>query len=258
MLTGQIWLRVPETIRVTLKGEKPQGFTAKDLALELVAVIGPDGANYQALEFHGPAADTLGTEDRLVLCNLAVEMDAKAAMFPATAVESGARYQRDVVVDLSSITPRVALPHAPHNVAPLERATGTPVHMVFVGTCAGGRVSDVHEVARLLEGAGGRIAPGVQLVVTPASREVEQRLTTDGTLARLVAMGAVVTTAGCGACCGTSGVIPTDGMTVISTANRNFKGRMGNATASIYLASPAACAAAALTGRITDPRTLGN
>jgi 3-isopropylmalate/(R)-2-methylmalate dehydratase large subunit len=116
----------------------------------------------------------------------------------------------------------------------------------------------VHEVARLLEGAGGRIAPGVQLVVTPASREVEQRLTTDGTLARLVAMGAVVTTAGCGACCGTSGVIPTDGMTVISTANRNFKGRMGNATASIYLASPAACAAAALTGRITDPRTLGN
>ena len=126
--------------------------------------------------------------------------------------------------------------------------------MVFIGTCTGGRVPDFHEALAVLEAGGGRLAPGVQLVMTPASREVELRVLDDGTLRKLVAMGAIVTTPGCGACCGTSGVIPADGMHVLSTANRNFKARMGNATASIYLASPAACAAAALTGRITDPR----
>jgi aconitase A len=125
--------------------------------------------------------------------------------------------------------------------------------MVFIGTCTGGRVPDFHDVLQILEAAGGRIAPGVQLVATPASREVHERLVDDGTLGKLAAMGAIVTTPGCGACCGTSGVIPGDGMNVISTANRNFKARMGNATASIYLASPAACAAAAVFGRIVDP-----
>jgi len=139
----------------------------------------------------------------------------------------------------------------------IDAVAGTPVHMVFLGTCTGGRVSDFHEALDILERCGGRLAPGVQLVVTPASREVYLRLTADGTLGKLAAMGAIVTTPGCGACCGTSGAIPGDGMTVISTANRNFKARMGNATASIYLASPAACAAAAITGRITDPRTIG-
>ena len=125
--------------------------------------------------------------------------------------------------------------------------------MVFVGTCTGGRVADVHEVLDVLRTGGSRIAPGVQLVVTPASREVERRLTDDGTLAALKQMGATITTPGCGACCGTSGVIPAAGTNVLSTANRNFKARMGPASVSIYLASPAACAAAALTGRITDP-----
>jgi 3-isopropylmalate/(R)-2-methylmalate dehydratase large subunit len=126
--------------------------------------------------------------------------------------------------------------------------------MVFVGTCTGGRVGDYHDALLSLERAGGHVAPGVSLVVTPASREVQDRLVADGTWERFVALGAIVTTPGCGACCGTSGVVPGDGMTVLSTANRNFKARMGNATASIYLASPAACGAAAATGRITDPR----
>jgi 3-isopropylmalate/(R)-2-methylmalate dehydratase large subunit len=127
---------------------------------------------------------------------------------------------------------------------------------VFLGTCTGGRVPDFHEALDVLERAGGQIASSVQLVVTPASREVYLRLIEDGTLGKFAAMGAIITTPGCGACCGTSGAIPGDGMTVLSTANRNFKARMGNATASIYLASPAACAAAAATGSITDPRTV--
>jgi 3-isopropylmalate/(R)-2-methylmalate dehydratase large subunit len=274
MLTGKLWLRVPETIKVVLRGARPRGLSAKDIALALVAELGADGANYQALEFQGPAVAELALEDRLVLCNLAVETDAKAAIFPAdrhteaylagrteargtpVSADAGAGYAREVALDLGKLAPLVALPHAPDRVVPLEQAAGTPVQMVFIGTCTGGRVGDFHAVLEVLERGGGGIAPGVQLVLTPASREVETRLRQDGTLDRLVAMGAILTTAGCGACCGTSGVIPGDGMNVLSTANRNFKARMGNPTAAIYLASPAACAAAAVTGVITDPRSL--
>jgi len=265
MLTGAIWLKVPETIRVVLEGTLPNGVSAKDLALAMVKQIGAEGADYQALEFSGPAVAALDLNDRFVLCNLAVECGAKAAIFPFDAeterggvrggtpihADRDARYVREVLLDLSALGPRVALPHAPDRVVPLEQAAGTPVHMVFIGTCTGGRVKDFHTVLGVLERGGGRLAHGVQLVLTPASREVETALRSDGTLAKLEAMGAMVTTTGCGACCGTSGVLPGDGMNVLSTANRNFKGRMGNLSAAIYLASPATCAAAALTGRIS-------
>ena len=274
MLTGQLWLRVPQTIRVVLDGARPPGVAAKDIALAMVAALGTDGADYHALELGGPAARDFTLDDRLVVSNLAVEAGAKAALWDADDVvithleardihdvqpvraDPGARYARELVLDLSSLTPRVALPHSPGNVVPIDAAPDTRIHMVYLGTCTGGRVGDYHEALELLERGGGRIADGVQLVVTPASREIERQLTDDGTLDRLARMGAVITSPGCGACCGTSGVIPSDGMNVISTANRNFKARMGNATASIYLASPAACAAAALTGRITDPRSV--
>lgn len=274
MFTGQAWLRVPESIKVVLTGARPRGLSAKDAALALVANVGLEGANYQTLEFHGPALAAFPLEDRLVFSNLAVETGAKAAIFPVDVVtveyldgrtherltpvsaDPGARYAREIVIDVSTLSPRVALPHSPDNVVSLDEALGTPVHMVFLGTCTGGRVPDFHEALDVLERAGGRIAPGVQLVVTPASREVYLRLLEDGTIRKLAAMGAIITTPGCGACCGTSGAIPADGMNVISTANRNFKARMGNAAASIYLASPASCAAAAATGRITDPRSV--
>jgi 3-isopropylmalate/(R)-2-methylmalate dehydratase large subunit len=254
MITGQIWLRVPETIEVVLEGSRPGGLSAKDIALALVAELGPQGASYQALEFRGPGAEALRLEDRLVLCSLAVEMDAKAAIFPAEPADPAASYARRISLDVSTLSPRIALPHAPGNVKEIGAALGTPVQMVFVGTCTGGRVSDVHEVVRVIERAGGRIAGGVQLVVTPASGEIARQLEADGTLRKLAAFGATITTPGCGACCGTSGVIPREGMNVISTANRNFKGRMGTPSASIFLASPAACAAAAARGVITDPR----
>jgi 3-isopropylmalate/(R)-2-methylmalate dehydratase large subunit len=276
MLTGQLWLRVPQTIRVGVTGERPAQITAKDAALELVAMLGAEGANYQTLEFHGPGVRAFSFEERLVFSNLAVETGAKAAIFPyddvaaaylaartseaasPVASDADAAHAREIVLDLSALTPRVALPHAPDNVVPLDRAIGTRIDMVFLGTCTGGRTSDYHEALRVLERFGGRVADGVQLVVTPASADVQAQLARDGTLAALARMGAIVTTPGCGACCGTSGVIPRDGMNVLSTANRNFKARMGNATASIYLASPEACAAAAATGRITDPRTVGH
>ena len=274
MITGQIWLRVPETIRVTLTGVRPRGVAAKDIALAMIAELGAEGANYRTLEFRGSGVGELSLEERFVLSNLAVEAGAKAAIFDFDAAttaylaarssdqgkpvssDDDATFERDLVIQLDQLTPRVAIPHSPNDVAPIDALAGTPIHMVFLGTCTGGRVPDFHEALAVLERAGGRVASGVQLVVTPASREVQVRLEEDGSLAKLTAMGAIVTTPGCGACCGTSGVIPGDGMNVLSTANRNFKARMGNATASIYLASPASCAAAAATGRIVDPREL--
>ena len=274
MITGRIWLRVPETIKVTLAGWMPPGLSAKDVGLAMIAELGSEGANYRALEFHGLGLGELSLDDRFVLANLAVESGAKAAIFPADAAtesyllgrtssrgtpvqcDLGAAFERELVLDLDAITPRVAVPDSPTDVVPIERAVGTAVDMIFLGTCTGGRAADLREALAVLERNGGEVAPGVQLVVTPASREVYLRLIEDGTIARLAAMGAIVTTPGCGACCGTSGAIPGDGMTVLSTANRNFRARMGNATARIYLASPAACAAAAATGRITDPRTV--
>jgi 3-isopropylmalate/(R)-2-methylmalate dehydratase large subunit len=268
MLTGKIWLRVPDTIRITLTGTRGAGVAAKDVALALVGGLGASGADYQTAEFTGDGLLGLSLEDRLVLSNLLVEAGAKAAIFPydtntmvyraahggdrgsAVAADAGARYAREVLCDVSTLTPRIARPHQPARVVPLGEVSGVAVQMVFVGTCTGGRVSDFHEAFDAFARAGGRVAPGVQLVLTPASREVEERLRADGTLDRFITAGALVTTAGCGACCGTSGVIPGDGMTVLSTANRNFKARMGPATAQIYLASPAVCGHTAATGRI--------
>ncbi len=275
LITGQIWLRVPDTIRIVLHGERPRELTAKDLALAIVARLGAEGANYQAVEFDGEGVAELTLDDRLVLSNLLVESGAKAAMFPADDVlaefllsrriaeyvpvvaDANARYARVLEINLAEHAPGIALPHSPSNVVPIDDAGGTRIHMVFLGTCTGGRVRDYHEALAVIERGGGTLAPGVQLVVTPASRDVEQRLIADGSYAKFQAIGATITAPGCGACCGTSGVIPPDGANVLSTANRNFKGRMGSATARIYLASPAVCAAAAVTGVIADPALIG-
>jgi len=275
MITGTIWLRVPETIKVVLDGKRPHGLTAKDVALAMIATLGAEGANYRTLEFHGNGVNEFTLEERFVFANLAVESSAKAAIFAndsattdylaprtsargtAVASDGDAVFASELVLRLDELAASVAIPHSPNDVVPIDTVSNIPVHMVFLGTCTGGRVVDFHEALAVLERGGSRVAPGVQLVVTPASREVYLRLIDDGTIAKLAAMGAIVTTPGCGACCGTSGAIPGDGMNVVSTANRNFKARMGNATASIYLASPAACAAAAVTGHLTDPREVG-
>lgn len=269
MLTGQIWLRVPETMRVIFSGRRRPGVAAKDVALALVGRLGADAANYRAIEFAGDVAG-FHLDERLVLSNLMVEAGAKAALFPfdgktaaylrkggadvGTPVEatSGARYVDEIACDLAAIAPQIARPHSPDNVVPLTACAGLAVQMVFLGTCTGGRVDDFHEALEAFTGAGGRLASGLQLVLTPASRAVHDTLEADGTLATFRRAGAIVTETGCGACCGTSGVIPGDGMTVLSTANRNFKARMGNRTASIYLASPAVCGLAAAIGHIPE------
>jgi 3-isopropylmalate/(R)-2-methylmalate dehydratase large subunit len=256
LIGGEIWLRVPESIRVILNGRMSPGVDAKDIALALARQLGADGAAYRALEFAGPALDTLDLDDRLVLANLSVEMGAKNAVFPGeVAPDSDARYCREIEIALSTLAPQVALPHQVDRVVNIEAAAGTGVHMVYLGTCTGGRARDFHRARDVLR-AGGGPAPGVQLVVTPASRSVLETLARDGTLGDFIAMGAVIGTPGCGSCCGTCAPIPADGVNVISTANRNFKGRMGNPHSAIYLASPATCAAAAVRGSIADPREI--
>jgi 3-isopropylmalate/(R)-2-methylmalate dehydratase large subunit len=275
MLSGRIWLRIPRSIRVTLTGRLYPGVYPKDIALALTGELRADGAAYQALEFAGSGVASLDLEDRLVVSNLAVEMGAKNGIFPAdgrteaylaartnqsfapVAADPDAVYSREVTVDLDRLTPQVALPHLVDQVVPVDAAIGTPVHMVFLGTCTGGRLRDFHQARDVLV-AGGGVAPGVQLVVTPASREVLEAMQADGTFADFRKLGATVVPPGCGACCGTCGVIPGDGVNVVSTANRNFKGRMGNSRAAIYLASPASCAAAAVRGVLADPRSLAS
>ncbi len=249
MITGQVWLRVPESIRVVLTGRRHAGVGAKDIALALVAEIGPEGGELSGDRVRWTGLATLSLEDRLVVSNLAVETgreggdlsggcrdggvpgatdadarNGRAAPTPARAMRVKCHSTCPTVV------PNVAFPHSPANVRAIGQAIGIPVHMVFIGTCTGGRVADFHEALAVLERAGGRVAPGVQLVITPASREVARRLT-DRRVAgevrgdgrdRSRPPGAVRAAA-------RAASIPGDGCNVLSTANRNFKARMGNA-----------------------------
>jgi 3-isopropylmalate/(R)-2-methylmalate dehydratase large subunit len=275
MATGKLWLKVPQTLRIILQGRLRPPAQAKDIILELLRRLRADGADYLALEFSGDGAASLSVEERIVIANMATEAGAKAALFAVdqatrtflrnlgisdcapVAPDAQARYIESLTIDLAEITPRLALPHQVDSVVPLGEAAGRPVDMVFIGTCTGGRASDIRAALAVIREAGG-IAPGVELVITPASSAELELLIKDGSLAELTALGAVLTTPGCGACCGTSGAIPRDGATVISTGNRNFKGRMGAPTAEIFLASPAACGAAAATGRITNPKVIAS
>lgn len=268
---GQIWLKVPGSIRVVLTGALPPHASAKDLALTMARTLGAGGANYLALEFAGPGVAALDMDDRIVLANMSVEMGAKAGLFPydsrtgawlaarsdapfaPAAADADAVYARTLRFDLGAIVPQVALPHRVDNVVDLDAAGATRIDMVYLGTCTGGRTKDYREALDVLR-AGGGVAPGVRLVVTPASAEVQAEMERSGMLAEFYALGAELQPPGCGSCCGTCGTVPADGERVLSTANRNFKGRMGNRQAQIFLASPRACAAAAVTGQLTDPR----
>ena len=242
-------------MRVVLDGTLPVGVGAKDVALEAVRTVGSDGAAYAAVEFLGPVAESLPLEERMVLSNMSAEMGAKVGMFPSPglASDADASFAGEVRLDCGALEPRVALPHQPALGVAVSEAAGTPIDWVFLGTCTGGRARDLREALRVLE-AGGGPAPGVTVVVTPASPAVREALEADGTLDRLAAHGALITETGCGPCCGTSGPLPPPNARILSTANRNFKARMGEPSALIHLASPATCAAGATAGRIVDPR----
>tara|TARA_R110000787_G_scaffold181008_3_gene293097 strand:- start:30169 stop:31449 length:1281 start_codon:yes stop_codon:yes gene_type:complete len=275
MLTGKLWFRVPESIRIELIGKLPASLDAKDIALEINRTLDPQDASYRVLEFTGEGAVSLTFEERMLLSNMSTDAGAKAGVFDADSVtttylknqdglrhavtaDEGAVYAKHLSIDLNTLTPRLARPPVNGQAAEiveLGQDVDTPVDMVYLGTCTGGRQSDLESALRVLRAGGGK-HPRVQLVVTPASDRVYAGLAADGMLEEFIRMGALMMTPGCGSCCGTCGAIPGDEKVVISAANRNFTGRMGNPKARVFLASPAACAAAAVTGKITDPRTI--
>ncbi len=272
LLTGETWLKVPETIRVSLKGTFPLGVMGKDLVLRIIGDIGADGANYQAVEFHGDLAG-LPQDDRFTVANMGIEMGAKLAVFPVDAAteaylrghapgaayeavwaDADASYCRELNYDISTLEPVVAKPHTVDNVAPVSEVLGLPIHQAYLGTCTNGRLSDLQAAAAILKGK--HIAAGVRLLVIPASRSVFQGAIADGTLATLVEAGAMVGPPGCGPCLGAHQGLLAPGERCISSSNRNFQGRMGSKEAEVFLGSPLTVAASALTGVLTDPRDI--
>lgn len=271
LLTGQMWLKVPQSIRIDLRGRLAPGVAAKDLILSIIGDIGADGATYACVEFHAEAA-ALTMDDRLTMANMGVEMGAKAAVFEADPValsyldaagvprgsyeplwaDPDAAYVRRSEYDLSTIDPVVARPHKVDNVASVEEVEGTAIDQFLLGTCTNGRTSDFETAAAILKGK--RVAGGSRLLLLPASREVLRRAMASGALAALVEAGGVLLPPGCGPCLGAHMGVLAPGERCLSTANRNFKGRMGCAQAEIFLASPATVAASALHGEIRDPR----
>jgi 3-isopropylmalate/(R)-2-methylmalate dehydratase large subunit len=255
LLTGQTWLKVPESMHISFSGELCQSVTGKDVALYLMGQLGANGANYKMLEFHDPG-NTLSADDKIVLCNMAVEAGAKSGIFPVgeTMPDKAAAYSARYEIDLGGIPPLVARPHEVGNVCPVEEVNGLAIDQVFLGTCTNGRYSDLAAAADILRGK--KIAPGLRFFIAPASRSVLIHAASSGILEDLLAAGAVLLIPGCGPCAGALGGIPSDGEVVLSTANRNFLGRMGNKAADIYLCSPVVAAASALRGCISDPRTI--
>ena len=271
MATGQLWFKVPETIKILLQGALPPGVFAKDLILFLIEKLTEDGANYQAVELTGETISSLSMGSRFTICNMGIEMGAKAAIMEADEAtrqwlarnepqgpirpvrpDADAVYSRILEFQVDRLEPQIAKPHKVDNVVPLKEAAGTPIHEVVIGTCTNGRLEDLETAAAILKGR--RIAPDIRLIVIPASRSILLEAMDQGVMRTLVEAGAMVLAPGCGPCVGVHGGIPADGENVLSTANRNFKGRMGNPNANIFLGSPAVAAAAALEGKIADPR----
>lgn len=270
LISGKMWFKVPETIKIICRGQLPVGVYAKDLILYLIGQVTADSATYMAAEYTGEAIKALSVEGRFTIANMAVEMGAKVGLmeadekvwawlkahgtgdFEGVRPDPGAVYAQVKEYNVSKLEPQVAKPHRVDNVVPIGEVAGTPIHQAVLGTCTNGRLEDLRIAAQILKGR--KIHPGVRLIVAPASRRVFLEAMEEGIVQDLVRAGAAMVTPGCGPCVGTHNGIPADGENVISTANRNFKGRMGNSKAFIYLASPATVAASALAGEIADPR----
>jgi methanogen homoaconitase large subunit len=254
---GRTWLRVPGSIKVTFAGAPRRGVTMKDAIMRVVREIGTDGARYACVEFHG--AGDLPQGDRITLAGMTTEMGAKAGIVVGTPEAPewlrpapDAVYARELTVDLSTLEPQIAIPPRVDQVSDVSGAIGIPVDIVFLGSCTNGRLVDMQQVAALLRGR--RIHPRVRLEVVPSSRRQFEDAMADGTMGKLSAAGAVIGSSGCGPCLGRTGGVLAGDEVCFSTANRNYRGRMGSPDASIYLGSPYVAAVAALTGVIDDPR----
>jgi 3-isopropylmalate/(R)-2-methylmalate dehydratase large subunit len=270
VIGGKSWFRVPQSIKLVLQGKLSSGVYAKDIVLYLIGQLGADGANYQAVEFFGPIVDDLSMDGRFTICNMAVEMGAKVGIMNADAktakwlrshsvsgvkpiaADPDARYNEVLTYDLGDLEPQVALPHRVDKVSAIGEVEGTKIDEAFLGTCTNGRLEDLRIAAAILKKK--KVHPDMRFLVAPASKEIYLSAAREGIIETFLKAGVAIIIPGCGPCCGTHQGIPADGESVISTANRNFKGRMGNPRANIFLASPATVAASAVTGTITDPR----
>ncbi len=271
---GEVWLKVPPTIKVVYHGELQPMVFAKDLMLKTVGTLGIDGATYRAIEYHGETVERMSLTGRITMANMAIEAGAKNGIFHADEktlayvrertdrpfiverADPDASYERVVEIDAGALEPQVACPHTPDNVHAISDVTRDEILLdqVFIGSCTNGYLDDLRIVAKILEGK--KISPRVRVIVNPGSQRVWMQAAQEGILATLAAAGCVVNTPGCGACFGGHMGTLGDGERCISTTNRNYVGRMGSPKAEVYLASPATCAASALTGKITDPRAL--
>ncbi len=262
---GETWFRVPESVKITLHGRLPEHVYAKDLALYIIGMIGSSGANYLSIEYHGEGVQSLSIADRMTIANLASEMGAKNAVFPADKVlddylrekttgiwaDNDAAYSKDYDIELGRLFPLAACPHQVDNIKSVDEISGTAVGQALIGTCTNGRIEDLRIAALMMKNR--RVHTDVQLLITPASREIYLQALREGLIEIFVRAGANILTPSCGPCLGTGQGIPPDGINVISTANRNFPGRMGNPKSNIYLASPATVAISAIMGQIRSP-----
>lgn len=268
--TGKIWLKTPASFKIVVSGQLEEPIASKDLILKIIGDIGADGALYRSIEFTGRAIEEMSLSSRMVLSNMAIECGAKngyiapdkktLAFLDGRAVrkytpvypDPDARYEKVLEFDATRLDPQVAKPHTVDNVSPIEEVAGTKIDQALIGTCTNGRLEDLRLAAKIL--SGNKVAHGVRLLILPASQEVLLGALREGLIEIFVEAGALVLNPGCGPCLGAHQGVLAPGEVCLSTANRNFRGRMGSRDAEIYLASPATVAASAITGVITDPR----
>ncbi|MDP8259280.1 MAG: 3-isopropylmalate dehydratase large subunit [Candidatus Aadella gelida] len=270
LASGKNWFVVPETIKMNVNGSLGKGVYSKDVILYLIGDIGADGATYKSVEFYGDIISEMSVEARFTISNMAVEMGAKCGLMKAdkkttdwvkrhsirecipVSADEDAKYVDIRDYDLSELPPQVAKPHTVDSVCPVEEVEGTHIDEVNIGTCTNGRLEDLEIAAKILKGR--KIAKGMKLIITPASRRIALECLKRGYVETFINAGGIVNNPGCGPCVGTHQGVLADGENAFSTANRNFKGRMGNPNSNIYLGSPATAAATALEGKIADPR----
>jgi 3-isopropylmalate/(R)-2-methylmalate dehydratase large subunit len=272
LITGKVWLRVPESVKVVFRGRRRRWVGGKDLILHLIGRIGVNGANYQSLEFSGEAVAELPADDRFALCNMAVEAGAKNGIIPPDSITAAylasvgigrmeplasdpdARYRSVIEVDVGALEPQVAFPHLPSNVRPVSDVGDVPLDQVFIGSCTNGRISDLREAAGVLKGR--TVHPRVRLIVIPATQEIYRQAGREGLIDLFIEAGGAVSTPTCGPCLGGHMGILAAGERAAATSNRNFLGRMGHERSEVYLVNPAVAAASAVAGRLASPESL--